>query len=210
MYLKSKSELISRSGLITFIYNSGHFTDEQETWPTPSIPTPSYAERLVILTLDFTPRKVSPDDIVKYGITPWKNPSSTPTSCEYTTIHFYKLLTSPSATMGAPNRRSIYLASLEAHVDRLHAQLLTLGLYPVPFEKLEPYRGLNSKTAKVSLDSINSVIRGIDRGHKSMVAGLQHDISLTRMKLLELERSVSTFRCPKKKKRLNEKLTFLT
>lgn len=102
--------------------------------------------------------------------------------------------------MGAPNRRSIYLASLEAHVDRLHAQLLTLGLYPVPFEKLEPYRGLNSKTAKVSLDSINSVIRGIDRGHKSMVAGLQHDISLTRMKLLELERSVSTFRCPKKKK----------
>lgn len=51
--------------------------------------------------------------------------------------------------MGAPNRRSIYVASLEAHVDNLHAQLLTLGLYPVPFEKLEPYKGLNSKTAKV-------------------------------------------------------------
>ena len=53
--------------------------------------------------------------------------------------------------MGAPNRRSIYVASLEAHVDNLHAQLLTLGLYPVPFEKLEPYKGLNSKTAKVRL-----------------------------------------------------------
>lgn len=55
--------------------------------------------------------------------------------------------------MGAPNRRSIYVASLEAHVDSLHAQLLTLGLYPVPFEKLERYRGLNSKTAKVRLSN---------------------------------------------------------
>lgn len=51
--------------------------------------------------------------------------------------------------MGAPHRRTIYMASLEAHVDRLHAQLLSIGLYPIPFEKLEPYRGLNSKTAKV-------------------------------------------------------------
>lgn len=52
--------------------------------------------------------------------------------------------------MGAPHRRTIYIASLEAHVDRLHAQLLSMGLYPIPFEKLEPYKGLNSKTAKVS------------------------------------------------------------
>lgn len=51
--------------------------------------------------------------------------------------------------MGAPHRRTIYTASLEAHVDRLHEQLLGLSLFPVPFEKLEPYRGLNSKTAKV-------------------------------------------------------------
>ena len=51
--------------------------------------------------------------------------------------------------MGAPHRRTIYIASLEAHVDRLHAQLLSIGLYPIPFDKLEPYRGLNSKTAKV-------------------------------------------------------------
>jgi hypothetical protein len=29
-----------------------------------------------------------------------------------------------SSTMGAPHRRSIYVASLEAHVDRLHTQLL--------------------------------------------------------------------------------------
>ena len=53
--------------------------------------------------------------------------------------------------MGAPHRRTIYLASLEAHIDRLHEQLLSYSLAPVPFEKLEPYRGLNAKTAKVRL-----------------------------------------------------------
>ncbi|KIJ68375.1 hypothetical protein HYDPIDRAFT_56443, partial [Hydnomerulius pinastri MD-312] len=74
-------------------------------------------------------------------------------------------------TMGAPHRRTIYIASLEAHIDRLHNQLLGIGLYPIPFERLEPYRGLNSKTAK------------------SMVAGLQHDATHTKLKLLELERS---------------------
>jgi len=73
--------------------------------------------------------------------------------------------------MGAPHRRTIYIASLEAHIDRLHAQLLSMGLYPIPFDKLEPYRGLNSKTAK------------------SMVAGLQNDASHTKLKMLELERS---------------------
>lgn len=51
--------------------------------------------------------------------------------------------------MRAPDRRKIYTASLEAHVDRLHAQLLEYKLYPVPFKKLDPYHGLNSKTAKV-------------------------------------------------------------
>ncbi|TFY83602.1 hypothetical protein EWM64_g428 [Hericium alpestre] len=75
------------------------------------------------------------------------------------------------SSMGAPRRRTIYIASLEAHVDQLHAQLLDLGLYPVPFERLEIYRGLNSKTAK------------------SMVAGLHHDSSHIKMKLLELERA---------------------
>ncbi|KAH7915825.1 hypothetical protein BJ138DRAFT_997141 [Hygrophoropsis aurantiaca] len=76
------------------------------------------------------------------------------------------------STMGAPHRRTIYIASLEAHIDRLHNQLLSMGLYPIPFDKLEPYRGLNSKTAK------------------SMVAGLQHDATHTKLKILELERSV--------------------
>ncbi|KAI0067721.1 hypothetical protein BV25DRAFT_1911604 [Artomyces pyxidatus] len=75
------------------------------------------------------------------------------------------------ATMGAPHRRTIYMASLEAHVDRLHSQMLDAGYYPIPFEKLEPFRGLNSKTAK------------------SMVAGLQHDASHIKMKLLELDRA---------------------
>ncbi|KAI0673492.1 hypothetical protein C8Q78DRAFT_628726 [Trametes maxima] len=84
-----------------------------------------------------------------------------------------KMLFSPQeiSTMGAPHRRTIYTASLEAHVDRLHEQLLSLSLFPVPFEKLEPYRGLNSKTAK------------------SMVSGLQHDAAELKLKILELERA---------------------
>ncbi|KAI0778539.1 hypothetical protein BD413DRAFT_466061 [Trametes elegans] len=86
-----------------------------------------------------------------------------------------KMLFTPQeiSTMGAPHRRTIYTASLEAHVDRLHEQLLGLALFPVPFEKLEPYRGLNSKTAK------------------SMVSGLHHDASELKLKILELERAVS-------------------
>ncbi|KAI0931957.1 hypothetical protein AcW2_000721 [Taiwanofungus camphoratus] len=75
------------------------------------------------------------------------------------------------STMSAPHRRTIYTASLEAHIDRLHAQLLGYALFPVPFEKLECFHGLNSKTAK------------------SMVSGLYHDASELRMKILELERS---------------------
>jgi hypothetical protein len=52
--------------------------------------------------------------------------------------------------MGAPHRRTIYMASLEAHVDRLHAQMIELGYFPIDFNQLEPFKGLNSKTAKVS------------------------------------------------------------
>ncbi|KIJ21688.1 hypothetical protein PAXINDRAFT_95211 [Paxillus involutus ATCC 200175] len=89
-----------------------------------------------------------------------------------------KQLFSPQelSTMGAPHRRTIYIASLEAHIDRLHNQLLGIGLYPIPFDRLEPYRGLNSKTAK------------------SMVAGLQHDATHIKLKLLELERSSTNLR----------------
>ncbi|KAJ8596942.1 hypothetical protein M405DRAFT_804537 [Rhizopogon salebrosus TDB-379] len=89
-----------------------------------------------------------------------------------------KQLFSPQelSTMGAPHRRTIYISSLEAHIDRLHNQLLGIGLYPIPFERLEPYRGLNSKTAK------------------SMVAGLEHDAAHTKLKLLELERSNNNLR----------------
>lgn len=75
------------------------------------------------------------------------------------------------STLGAPYRRTIYISSLEAHIDRLHQQLRDLGFWPVLQSELDPFRGLNSKTAK------------------SMVAGLQHDTSLAKLKLLELERS---------------------
>ncbi|KAI0639759.1 hypothetical protein C8Q77DRAFT_84804 [Trametes polyzona] len=86
-----------------------------------------------------------------------------------------KMLFTPQeiSTMGAPHRRTIYTASLEAHVDRLHEQLLSLDsrLYPVSTEELEHYRGLNSKTAK------------------SMVSGLHHDAVEIKLKIRELERA---------------------
>ncbi|KAK0213861.1 hypothetical protein EDD85DRAFT_782907 [Armillaria nabsnona] len=77
--------------------------------------------------------------------------------------------------LGARHRRDIYVASLEAHIDRLHAQLFSLGLSPVPahFDELKPLMGLSCKKAK------------------SMVSSLQHDASITKLKLLELERAVS-------------------
>ena len=53
------------------------------------------------------------------------------------------------ATLGAPVRRTMYTRSLEANIDALHTQLLNIGLFPVPFHKLDPYHGLNTKTAKV-------------------------------------------------------------
>ncbi|PPQ76157.1 hypothetical protein CVT26_009217 [Gymnopilus dilepis] len=77
------------------------------------------------------------------------------------------------STIGAPQRRISYIASLEAHVDRLHTQLEKLNIWPVSQEDLESLRGLNTKTAK------------------SMVASLQYEASLSRMKLLELQRAAS-------------------
>lgn len=41
------------------------------------------------------------------------------------------------STLGAPHRRTIYMASLEAHIDRLHAQLFSLGFWPVGFDELK-------------------------------------------------------------------------
>ncbi|KAF5390281.1 hypothetical protein D9757_002870 [Collybiopsis confluens] len=75
------------------------------------------------------------------------------------------------AALGAPHRRTIYLASLEAHIDRLHVELLRLGFWPVSFDQVDAFKGLNSKTAK------------------SMIAGLQHEASNLNMKLLELKRA---------------------
>ncbi|KAJ7169949.1 hypothetical protein C8R46DRAFT_1217569 [Mycena filopes] len=72
-------------------------------------------------------------------------------------------------------RRPIYISSLEAHIDRLHNQLLGLGLqyYPVPLLELDTFIGLNAKTAK------------------GMIAGLEHDLSRARERLLELQVAVS-------------------
>ncbi|KAI0756647.1 hypothetical protein C8Q80DRAFT_1129769 [Daedaleopsis nitida] len=85
-----------------------------------------------------------------------------------------KLVFTPQeiTSMGAPHRRTIYTASLEAHIDRLHDQLLGYSLAPVPDEALEPYRGLNAKTAK------------------SMVSGLHHDACDLKLKILEIDRAI--------------------
>ncbi|KAF4623472.1 hypothetical protein D9613_001872 [Agrocybe pediades] len=85
-----------------------------------------------------------------------------------------KLIFSPYelSTVGAPSRRTMYIASLEAHIDHLHQRLEESGL-PPPINEAEliPFTGLNCKTAK------------------SMVSGLQHDVSICKLKLLELERT---------------------
>lgn len=81
------------------------------------------------------------------------------------------------STLGAPHRRTMYLASLEAHIDKLHAQLLEFDCCPVSAAELEPFRGLNSKTAK------------------SMVSSLQHEVSVAKLKLLELERANRELEC---------------
>ncbi|KAJ7492554.1 hypothetical protein FB451DRAFT_538213 [Mycena latifolia] len=76
-------------------------------------------------------------------------------------------------TLGQTQRRPIYIASLEAHIDSLHIQLTGLGpeFYPVGEKELDYLKGLNSKTCK------------------GMVAGLQNDISQGCERLLELQRS---------------------
>ncbi|KAJ7181730.1 hypothetical protein C8R43DRAFT_869904 [Mycena crocata] len=76
-------------------------------------------------------------------------------------------------TLGGPNRRPIYIASLEAHIDRLHVQLAGLGIQSVPMHELESLKGLNAKTCR------------------AMVTGLQNDLSNAHERLLKLQRSVS-------------------
>ncbi|KAH9944082.1 uncharacterized protein BXZ73DRAFT_6293, partial [Epithele typhae] len=87
-----------------------------------------------------------------------------------------KSLFSPQeiSSMGAPHRRTIYAASLEAHIDRLHEQLNQCGdsFQAASGAELRPYHGLNAKTAK------------------SMVSGLHHDWQDIKMMLLELDRAV--------------------
>jgi hypothetical protein len=50
--------------------------------------------------------------------------------------------------MGAPQRRTVYIASLEAHVDQLHSRMYDIGVFPIDITSLDRFKGLNSKTAK--------------------------------------------------------------
>ncbi|PAV22171.1 hypothetical protein PNOK_0212800 [Pyrrhoderma noxium] len=78
------------------------------------------------------------------------------------------------ATLGTPHRRTIYLASLEAHIDRLHSQVLVHGLSLCHDEELEQFQGLNCKIAK------------------GLVSGLQQDVVRIRTQILELQRSIKS------------------
>jgi len=62
---------------------------------------------------------------------------------------------------------------------------------PVSVAELEPFRGLNSKTAKVSSYASLPIHLSTDQNAQSMVSSLQHEVSVARLKLLELERAVS-------------------
>ncbi|PPQ71338.1 hypothetical protein CVT24_012079 [Panaeolus cyanescens] len=77
------------------------------------------------------------------------------------------------STINAPNRRKIYVSSLEHHIDYMHKILEDMGHYPVEESELERHIGLNRKTAK------------------SMVSGLFHDSSIYKLQLLELARANS-------------------
>ncbi|EIW77179.1 hypothetical protein CONPUDRAFT_62316 [Coniophora puteana RWD-64-598 SS2] len=77
-------------------------------------------------------------------------------------------------SISTPDRRVIYFASLEAHVDRVHNRMLELGYFPVLPKRLEPYSGINDKIVK------------------GMVAGLQYEAYQMSLKIRELDRSVSS------------------
>jgi hypothetical protein len=79
----------------------------------------------------------------------------------------------PSATIRPATRRPAYVASLEAHIDALHARLIELGLYPVPYAELEQFKGLRADAAR------------------SMLASLHHDTEELRAKQSEIGRAVS-------------------
>ncbi|KAF9020478.1 hypothetical protein BDZ89DRAFT_958300 [Hymenopellis radicata] len=71
------------------------------------------------------------------------------------------------AQQTAPQRRKVYLSSLEAHIDALHVQLLSLGFYPIVYADLERYKELNLKTAK-------SMIATLDHRAISMKRKIEH------------------------------------
>lgn len=75
----------------------------------------------------------------------------------------------------------------------------SLGFWPVAFDELEPFRGLNSKTAKVDRSLSDGRVSLLTSRllSKSIVSSLEHGASQARLKLLELERAVSDQRLPR-------------
>ncbi|KAF8332897.1 hypothetical protein F5887DRAFT_995517 [Amanita rubescens] len=95
-----------------------------------------------------------------------------------------KVIFSPNEllTLRVPYRRTIYVASLEAHIDCLHAQIKEIGFWPVAFDESEHY-GYPYAT-----------------NPKSLVGCLQHHASVSKYKLLELEHAnkklMEMLQCP--------------
>lgn len=107
-------------------------------------------------------RKIWNHALEKFFFTPYE--LSVPFHLHFTPVALS--LSLYSSTLGAPQRRTVYIASLEAHIDKLHSRLIewaititslifnsnhhsSIGFFPVKFSELDPFKGLNSKTAKV-------------------------------------------------------------
>ena len=87
-----------------------------------------------------------------------RNKFSTRMKCQALKLSFLMLsliLLLSSSTLGSPYHRGIYIASFEAHVEHLYAQLLSMGLYPIPLEKLQCHHRLNLTTTKVRVPTFS-------------------------------------------------------
>ncbi|PPQ97602.1 hypothetical protein CVT26_002401 [Gymnopilus dilepis] len=67
------------------------------------------------------------------------------------------------SSLPAPQRRPIYICSLEAHIDHLHAQLEQLGIWPAPPEDVLQCSGMNSKSAKSAIGTLSFDISSLDK-----------------------------------------------
>lgn len=97
---------------------------------------PQPESRSPIHTPAFSPRRERSNG-ERFGITRLKNLYLVLMSCmsAFSVQLLFTYLTVNRSALGAPHRRTIYMSSLEAHIDRLHTQLLT---YVIHYSVLRP------------------------------------------------------------------------